>query len=464
MADLNFRDRHPIRIMDKRNKVEILIKNLAGAMHISDMYGEEHKMARESIDGLYSVISDILKDEKRITIGIIGGEVAYEKQPFYETSKRVRGFIERLKKLNIEKLTFLDGLNKKELEEFVALLSLRSSKADVMKSVESDAFLHIKIGKIGVSEEKDEDRSEGKDLKVMVEKAYRDGTGIIEDAAGRLRENRPIDMSSVRQFMSGIVGTLLKNKDILRVLTSTRSHDESTFVHQVNVAIFTMLQAEALGMEERELNEIGIASLLHDAGKLAITGDVIRKKEELTREDKVAITSHPLNGAKILLETPGIGVLAAIAAFEHHIRYDLSGYPRKLYGKSVNFITMLTTIADYYDALRSERSYHEGAAPEKVYADMKELSGKFFHPDLLENFFRVIGVYPPGTLIELDTKEIGMVLKVNPDDIKRPQVEVLYLSGGEKIDRSYLADLTEKDRSGNYIKSINRSIAPSDKY
>jgi HD-GYP domain-containing protein (c-di-GMP phosphodiesterase class II) len=453
-----------MEIMKTRDKVEILIKNLAGAMHISDMYGEKHKMARESIEGLYSVIRDILKNGKRITIGIIGGEVAYEKQPFYETSKRVKGFIDRLRKLTIEKLTFLDGVEEKELEAFVALLSLRSSKEDVKKCVEADAFAHIKIGKIGVSEEEDEDRSPDKDVNVMVEEAYRDGTDILNDTADRLRDNKPIDLSSARQFMSGIVGALLKNKDILRVLTSTRSHDESTFVHQVNVAIFTMLQAEALGMEEADLNDIGIASLLHDAGKLAITGDVIRKKEELTKEDKVAITSHPLNGAKILLETPGIGVLAAIAAFEHHIRYDLSGYPRKLYGSSVNFITMLTTIADYYDALRSERSYHEGAAPEKVYADMKELSGKFFHPDLLENFFRVIGVYPPGTLVELDTKEIGMVLRVSPADIKRPQVEVLYNSDGEKIEVSYLADLAEKDGSGNYIKSINRSIAPSDKY
>jgi HD-GYP domain-containing protein (c-di-GMP phosphodiesterase class II) len=450
--------------MKIRDKVEILIKNLAGAMHIRDMYGENHKMAKESIEGLYSVVESILSREEKITIGIIGGEIAYEKQPFYETSKKVRGFIERMRKLTIEKFTFHQKIDKKELSDFVALLTLRSRVEDVKRAMDSAGFPHIEIGKIGVSSEsEDEDDISNRNIDIAIEETYRDGTSILGDTVDRLKDNKPIDLASARQFMGGIVGSLLKNKDLLRVLTSTRSHDEGTFVHEVNVAIFTILQAEALGLGEEELNDIGIASLLHDAGKLAITGDVIRKKEELTQEDKVAITSHPINGAKILLETPGIGVLAAIAAFEHHIRYDMSGYPRKLYGNKTNLITMLTTIADYYDALRSERSYHEGAAPEKVYADMKELSGKFFHPELLENFFMLIGVYPPGTLVELDTKEVGIVLRVNPTDIKRPQVQVLYDAAGEKLEEPYIADLLEKDSDCKFLRSINRSIALSDK-
>ena len=95
---------------------------------------------------------------------------------------------------------------------------------------------------------------------------------------------------------------------------------------------------------------------------------------------------------------------------------------------------------------------------------MTELSGKLFHPGLLENFFRVIGVYPPGSLVELDTGEIGIVVKENRSDKERPRVEILYDSSGVRLDNPYVTDLTEKTDESKYLKSITRSIAPSDKY
>ena len=454
--------------MDVREKVEKLVKNFVGAMNVSDMYGGKHKLTKEAIAGLYDVMEDILDDMEEITIGIIGNEIAFEKEPFYEASKKMRGFIKQLKKIGVEKISFLRGVSKEEIEEFIDILNSRPySTADVVdidKMLESKGVKHIAVGKIGLKKDKDEELPEDIDIQAIMEDVYSDGLDLMAGTVKSLRENKPIDLNSARQFISGITGSLLKNKELLRILTSTRSHDESTFVHEVNVSVFTLLQAESLGIKGSYLNDIGVAALLHDAGKLAVSGDVIRKKGGLTQEDRVAITSHPTNGAKILLETPNVGILAAIGAFEHHIKYDMTGYPKKLYGDKISLVTMMTTISDYYDALRSERSYHEGAAPEKVYQDMVKLSGEFFNPDLLDNFFNIVGVYPPGTLVELDTKEIGLVIKEGTLDRERPQVEVLYNSKGERLKKPYMANLLEKDEKGSYKWTIGRSIAPSDKF
>ena len=454
--------------MEIRKKVEKLVKNFVGAMSVSDMYGGDHKLTKEAINGLFDVLEDILGETEEITIGVVGSEIAFEKEPFYEVSKKVQGFIKHLKKIKVEKFSFIRGVDVKELEEFIGILNKRPSRAfepiDIEKALESSGIKYIAVGKIGQKKDKDEDVSKDVDIKAIMEDVYSDGADFMADTVKNLRDSRSIDLNSARQFISGITGSLLKNKELLRILTSTRSHDESTFVHEVNVSVFTLLQAESLGIKGSYLNDIGIAALLHDAGKLAIPGDVLRKTGGLTQEDRVAITDHPTNGAKILLETPDVGVLAAIGAFEHHIRYDMKGYPKKLYGDKISLITMMTTISDYYDALRSERSYHEGAAPEKVYEDMMGLAGEFFNPDLLDNFFNIIGVFPPGTLVELDNKEMGLVIKESTLDVKRPQVEVLYSAKGERLKTPRIENLLEKDEKGKYKWTIVRSIAPSDKF
>jgi HD-GYP domain-containing protein (c-di-GMP phosphodiesterase class II) len=454
------------RVMEIRDKVEGVIRGLASAVNAADMYGSGHKMAVETIDGLYVFLTDALADIECITIGVIGEEIAFGRSPFCETSKKVKGLVSRLKRLEIEKITFLSGISKEELALFVGIIGRRTAAEDIKDFFEKGVSPSIRIGKIGLSE-KSEDGSPSsadKDLKDIISQVYEDGTEFLKKTSESLKSKGTIDGGSARYLVGGIVNSLFRNMDLLRVMTSVKSHDESTYLHEVNVAIFTILQAESLGIEENGLAEIGVAALLHDVGKLAVTGDVIRKEEQLTEEDKASFAAHPLDGAKILLDTPGAGILAAVTAFEHHMRYDMSGYPEKKYGKGTSLVTMMVTIADVYDALRSERSYHEGAAPEKVYRDMMELSGGLFHPGLLDNFFRVIGMYPPGSIVELDTGEIGIVVKENREDITRPRVEILYGQSGEKLENIYVADLSEKNGEGKYIKSISRSVAPSDGY
>lgn len=252
------------------------------------------------------------------------------------------------------------------------------------------------------------------------------------------------------------------------MLTSLKSHDENTFEHGVNVAIYTMMQAEIMGLEPKHMVDVGVAAMLHDIGKVTETPDNIEtgfvwdpdaentnsKQSELKELDK------DVKGAKILLDTEGIGVLPAIVAFEHNMNYDFSGPQRKIYGKDLNLISMVISVSDYYDKLRRETWFYEDKGPERAYEEMMRLSGIKFQPDILQNFFSVIGIYPPGTLVELDSHEVAMVIQGSVFDLYRPQVEILYDKDSNKLDTPKIVNLVEKDRRGKFKRSIVKSISP----
>ena len=451
-----------------RVKVEKIIRELVSASQTRSMYGKSHNLTREAVERLYSKLADALSDTPEITIGIIGNEIAFEKEPFYEISKNIEGFISYLSQIKIEKISFSRGVDQKELSALLDILVMNTQAVEKSggagKILGSSGIRHIFFGHIGFSK-REEDGEDEEDAGKIAQANFQDGIDFLTKTVDDIASNRPIDASAARFFVSKIIGNLLKNKYSLLILTSIKNHDEYTFEHSINVAIFTIAQAEALGLRDETLADIGVAALLHDTGKLALSGDIIRKKGRLDREEIGKIRMHPLDGAKMLIETPGLNPLAAITSFEHHIQYDMKGYPQKLYGDKLNLASMMIAVADVYDALRSKRAYHQDMAPEKTYDEMMRLSGEHFSPQLLDNFFHVIGVYSPGTLVELDNRSIGLVVKESALDIRRPQVEILYNSKGEKERNPYIINLLEKDPgTDNYKWSIVKSLAITDKY
>lgn len=452
-----------------RAKIEELLKELSGAVQIRSMYSHDHNLTQKVINKLYYVLEDLLFVEKEITIGIIGNEAAYGKEPFYEVSQQIQGLIKHLKSINAVKIGFLKGMTKDELAEFISVLATNEEtvkmSGGIEKLIEGSGIKSIAIGKIGYAKGEEAPPVSEEEMMKMMKQNFSDGEDVLKEVASSILENKSIDLKGIRSFVNSILANLISNKASLLILTAVKSHDEYSFVHNINVAIFTLIQAEGMGLEQSFLNEIGVAALLHDVGKISIPGEILRKQGALTPEEFDTIKSHTVCGAKIILESPDINIVAALSAFGHHIRYDMSGYPDRLFGGPTDLATMMITISDFYDALRSKRAYSTEVAPEKTYDEMKKLSGKHFHPDLLDHFFSIIGVYPPGTIVELDTKEVGLVVKSSAIDIKRPQVEILYGADGKMVGTHYTVNLLEKDTAtGNYKRSVVQSILPSEKF
>jgi HD-GYP domain-containing protein (c-di-GMP phosphodiesterase class II) len=452
-----------------RNKVEELIVSLSRAVQMSLMYGDEHRLTEEAIDRVYALLEEILAVKDEMTMGIIGDEIAFEKEPFYETSRKMKTFVEHLKDINVKKISFSKGLTRKEVAEFFSkVLTVKPKELNETKTIEkifeTTDIENITIGDIGFKKKIEKEGGGGgeeKFVNVEVKKDYQGGVEYLKKTFENIKGNQPLNVDSARQLVEGMLKDLLKHKNLLLMLTSVKSQDQNMFVHGVNVSIFTLMQAEALGLDEKYLADIGVASLLNNIGKLAKPGDDLWWEDASNEEAQQKRADQDVEGAKILLDTPGIGILAAIVAFEHNIPYDMSGPPKKLYGKdTLNLISMMIAISDYYDKLRSKPSYHEDGGPEKAYEEMMKLSGTRFHPDLLKNFFSLVGVYPPGTLVELDSKETGLVIQCSALDVKRPQVEILYDAKGERYDEPAIVNLLEKDKKGKFKWTIVKSVAP----
>jgi putative nucleotidyltransferase with HDIG domain len=146
-------------------------------------------------------------------------------------------------------------------------------------------------------------------------------------------------------------------------LTAMRSYDNYTFTHMVNVSILAMGQARALGIEGRSLREFGLAALMHDIGKVRTPKEILQKPEALTEQEFAIMRRHPMEGAEILRCTPDMPILAPVVAFEHHLRLDGTGYPDGVQRSALNLGTMICSISDVYDAMRSQRVYRRRSRP-----------------------------------------------------------------------------------------------------
>jgi HD-GYP domain-containing protein (c-di-GMP phosphodiesterase class II) len=454
-----------------REKVEELVTGLVRAVQIHGYYGREHKLTQEAVDNLHFMLNIILAERAEVTIGIIGDEIAFGKEPLHESSKRKHSFIEHLKAIGVKKISFSRGVEKPELYEFVEVLTKKAGsnerQEDIKRTLRSKNVRHISVGDIGIVREREFDDVEKEAFEDLFKEDYKNQVDTLTKTFEDIKGNQPLNVQSARQIVEGLIGNLLKNRHLLLLLTSIRRHNENTFEHSVKVATFTLLQAEMLGVEETHFVDVGMAALLHDIGTLSNPSDAVEESEieGWPMEDEVMELDRKramvdVAGAKILLESEDISPLAAIVAFEHNINYDGSGFPMKLFGKDLNLLSMMIAISDQYDLLRKKPDYYQEGGPEKAYEEMMELSGIRFHPDLLNNFFSIIGVYPPGVLVELSTKEVGLVIQPSVMDIRRPQVEILYDVEGNKLDDPYIVNLMEKDKNGVFKRSVVKTISP----
>jgi len=228
----------------------------------------------------------------------------------------------------------------------------------------------------------------------------------------------------------------------------------------VNVSILTMGQARGLGIDGPLLREFGLAALLHDIGKVKTPSDILNKPEKLTDKEFEILRRHTVEGAEILRRTPEIPALAPVVAFEHHLRLDGTGYPFGVSRATLNLGTMLCGIADVYDAMRSQRVYQAAYPTDRILAVLQRNDGKQFDQHLVRRFSQLVGIYPAGNLVRLNTGEVAVVLKAYPPDPYRPRVRLLFDAAGAAITRVRELNLWETD--AEQPRSIQTPVDPAD--
>jgi putative nucleotidyltransferase with HDIG domain len=268
--------------------------------------------------------------------------------------------------------------------------------------------------------------------------------------------------------MQKAVDSIMQDESALLGLANIKNYDEYTFNHSVNVAIYAVALGQRIGLPKKLLSHLGMAGLLHDVGKTKIPPEVLNKTENLTPQEWALIRSHPVTGSEIILRVKEWGELSTrliSAAFEHHLRYDLSGYPRMARKRSTTLFGRIVALADFFDALIRPRVYRRFPyVSEKILGFMLERAGKDFDPSLVKIFINMIGVFPLGTLALLNTNEMGIVVQNQEDTelIDRPKVCLLTYSDGE-YRKGKVVDLKEVEEStGAYKRSILKTLDPNE--
>lgn len=261
-------------------------------------------------------------------------------------------------------------------------------------------------------------------------------------AIREIRAGKMVEKQTVKNVTRMIVEEVITNHEhTLLNLMDIREHDEYTFTHSINVCILATLIGIRKRLPREELEELAIGALLHDLGKVMIPEAILTKPSRLSLEEFEQIKRHPFYSYNILRMESDIGEISKAVAYEHHERYDGSGYPRRLSVRNMHQLTPIVSLADIYDALTTDRPYRKGFLPHDALRIIISQVERDFPMEVVQTFLKYISIYPLGSLVELNTGEIGLVIKVSKTSLIRPVVRLLLDSKGKMLSQINEIDL-----------------------
>lgn len=273
-----------------------------------------------------------------------------------------------------------------------------------------------------------------------------------------VRHGRSLDMPAARESVARITDSIIRNPDALVCLSALKKRDEYTYLHSLSVCILSISFGHYLDLPKQTLLELGFGGFLHDIGKMQIPDSVLNKPGRLDPDEMEIMRKHPEFGIEIVDGSERIPDSSRDAIYSHHERLDGSGYIVGASGSEINPLTHIVSVCDTYDAIISHRPYKYANSPLDATAELYRTRGRFFDADLVYKFIGFIGVYPVGSLVELNTGEVGVVVESTSDRL-RPKLLVLLNSEHERLDQPYPLDLvrTRQTSSGQRL-DIRRSL------
>lgn len=285
-----------------------------------------------------------------------------------------------------------------------------------------------------------------KDTRSEIGRATRlhgEASKLVTNMMDDIRLGKAIDTQGAKQVVSEAVDSIISTPDAMMMLTAIKNRDEYTAEHSLNVAVLTIAFGRALGLERERLEELGACGLLHDMGKVLTPDEVLLKEGRLNEEEYQVMKKHPTNGRDIIAGSGGNFPGAMDVAHSHHERIDGHGYPRGLYEHQMTLWSKIVSITDAFDAITSNRCYQDGRTNMEAFRIMNKARGKQFDSNLVMRFIGAIGIYPPGSIVKLNSGESGVVIETNPKSSLLPKV-MLIRDAHSIIMQPKLVDLSEK--------------------
>jgi HD-GYP domain-containing protein (c-di-GMP phosphodiesterase class II) len=318
---------------------------------------------------------------------------------------------------------------------------------------------------VEVVEEESRHEEDDLDMRVKARTMYSYALSSVKEVAHKLSLKGLAGVRKVRRITQNMVDLVFEDEALFMGLSTLKDYDDYTFTHSVNVAVLSVSLGRRLGLSRNSLENLAISGLFHDLGKLDLSKEILNKAGDLTDDDWVEIRRHPLESVRQILGLRAPSRLKSrviLAPFEHHLMCDFSGYPNVKLKKNVSLFGRILSIADVYDAMTSPRSYRENPlSPDQALRVMEKKAGTAFDPNLLQVFINMMGLYPVGTIVQLNTGETGVVMDY-PSGFERTRPRVVLLQGDGRggLERGDIIDLSDLVSNGSR-RTVVRGFNPS---
>ena len=443
------------------------------ALRSLKLYPLENAQVQKSLDDLNATAQAVLDREQEIELRVTG-------EFLFVNSTRLRLDLENyasfshvlgvLRGAGVGLVRVEQGVDRREWTAALSLLlAVAGRAAEGSRLFELQAKLQdLGVGHIFVEPpvESEVEEEELERQKEQAKRTYQRSVAVTKEVINSVRMGRTASVKKVKRAVQAIVDQVLADETSLVGLSTLRDYDDYTFTHSVNVCIFSIALGKKLGLAKLQMYDLGMAALFHDVGKARVPLEVLNKEGSLTDEDWRVMQAHPWLGVLTLFGLRGYGEVpyrSMIAAYEHHMKTDLTGYPKSLRPRLPSIYSRVIAVADGFDAATSRRVYNTTPLqPDAVLHEMLNNPRRGLDPVVVKAFINLLGVYPVGTLVILDTYELAVVVAANPDatEVHRPLVRVVSDQGGSITFPGFLVNLAEKDAAGTPLRSVIKVTAP----
>lgn len=439
-----------ITIQDAQRVAMLLTASIKTVM----LYPQAHPAVRQPLQELAAILSEMLKERPEIHLGVVEGTFFLENRLIVSPNAAVAELADRLSSKKIDALTIYPGVSPDHLFHFATLLADRlSSDQSLPDELERHGIRSIRLG---IDQMASDDSAE--EPGPAPSRIYLDALNAVRDTMREVDNGRIPTGDWINAVVHDMVSVTIEDPTTLLGLAMIKDYDNYTFSHSVNVGILALTLGAYLGLGREALQEINTAGLLHDIGKTKIDKTILNNPGKLSADEYQQMKGHAEAGAEIISQMEQIPPQIAEVVLGHHIRYDRTGYPEWASDRSFGLYTEVVAVADCYDAITTLRTYNVPTLPKAAMEIMRRLAGTSLNRELVESFEKMMGEYPVGSLVRLDTNEIALVVKPHPMESVEPALKVIIDAQGEELPNPRLISLAPS--GGTRYASIISSVDP----
>jgi len=407
------------------------IRALRRASGYIRLYGPDHALCTEAIDEAARTATNLIGGKAGVLIGVADDTLFLEGEACGLISLQYNSFLRDVTAAGVETILITSPVDGDDMD---ALVRLISGNVDEFRDGRT---IRINTAPLGIE-------GSHQAPTARLRRSYAQSLDALRGVGRSLEAGEEFTLDDTATVVKDLLERSLANPAAALLLTTVKSHHEYTFYHSVNTSILSLALARVAGLSEEDQVVLGIGAMLHDIGKIGVSRTILQHPGRLDAAQWEEIRKHPQLGAEAILAAAAPGEeLAAVVAFEHHARFDGSGYPRLVYhdgththadvGHPLHFFSRLVAVADTYDAITTRRAYRRAEPPSRALQVLVSEAGSSYDPDFVLAFAAMMGIYPPGSFLRLASGEVVMVTHPSDDPAATPTAVVVHDRGGSAV-------------------------------